>query len=272
MLLDWPDKVLNGAFRPCHDENRMHSEGDVESARKHYLEQRPSNLHYLLYSRYEWMNDYLRPKMKAVELGSAPGLARKFIHLESFQLTDVQPYPWIDDTVDALKLPYAPNSVDAFILSHMLHHVARPIVFLAQVSQCLVPGGVVLIQDINTSLVMRLLLWLNRHEGWDQNVDVFDPHVATNDPADPWSANCAVPRLLFADPKRFDSALPSLEVVRNEVCECLLFPLSGGVIAKRKTINLPMWMLRGIDHVDRLLTTLSPRVFALGRRVVLRKR
>ena len=41
------------------------------------------------------------------------------------------------------------NSVDVFICSHMIHHVPKPIVFLKSLEKILVPGGLILIQEIN---------------------------------------------------------------------------------------------------------------------------
>ena len=61
------------------------------------------------------------------------------------------------------------------------------------------------------------------------------------------------------------------KIIKNEVNEFLLFPLSGGVISKTKTINLPFWVLGLIEKFDRLLILFFPKVFALGRSVVLKK-
>jgi hypothetical protein len=43
------------------------------------------------------------------------------------------------------------------------------------------------------------------------------------------------------------------------------------VTAKSKTIAFPMEMLKAIDWLDRQLCRLSPKIFAMGRLVVLRK-
>jgi hypothetical protein len=110
-----------------------------------------------------------------------------------------------------------------------------------------------------------------RQEGWSYDVDVFDPEAVVNHPDDPWSANCAVPELLFSDPARFEATFPALRIERNEACECLLLPASGGVIAKTRVPELPAWALSALERVDRLLVSLAPAVFAMGRSVVLRK-
>ena len=62
------------------------------------------------------------------------------------------------------------------------------------------------------------------------------------------------------------------EVVHDRFTECTMFPLSGGVTAKAKTIELPTPLLKIVDSIDRFLCRLSPKIFAMGRAVVLRKR
>jgi hypothetical protein len=48
--------MLRTAYRPPHDANRMSHEGDVVGARAAYYENPPTNLQYLLRTRYLWMN------------------------------------------------------------------------------------------------------------------------------------------------------------------------------------------------------------------------
>jgi hypothetical protein len=52
----------------------------------------------------------------------------------------------------------------------------------------------------------------------------------------------------------------------------LLLLGSGGVIAKTKTVQLPLWALGIVAGVDGILTSLLPGIFAMERRVVLQKR
>ena len=80
-----------------------------------------------------------------------------------------------------------------------VHHIAQPMKFFQDLKKVLKPGGLVLINEIHTSLIMRLLLKVMSHEGWSYDVDVFDKETVANDPRDPWSANCAIPQLLFRE-------------------------------------------------------------------------
>jgi SAM-dependent methyltransferase len=263
--------LLSKTFFPAHEENKMAHEGDLMGARENYFSTRPNNLHFLLQQRFQWMNEYTRGKDHVYEMGCGAGFSRVFIENPNLKLTDVSKNPWVDMEVDALKMPFADNSVDVIIASHMIHHVATPKLFFDEVKRVLKKGGVLLIHEINTSLMMRLALKQMRHEGYSYDVDVFDPKTIANNPADPWSANCAIPQLLFHDSKAFERHIPGLSVIRNELCEFSIFLLSGGVIAKTRTIPLPFFALRIANMIDDMLVTIAPGIFALGRRVVIRK-
>ncbi len=62
------------------------------------------------------------------------------------------------------------------------------------------------------------------------------------------------------------------KIIKNSLNEFLLLPLSGGVIAKSKTVELPMVVLKIVYFIDIFLIFLFPKLFAFGRSVVLKKR
>jgi ubiquinone/menaquinone biosynthesis C-methylase UbiE len=264
--------ILNGPYFPSHDDNRMASEGDTAAARRRFLTDRFRNLDALLSQRYSWMNDYIKPGEKVVEFGCGAGFLPLYVTNGDVTLTDVVKNEWVDEIADAMNPPFAPASIDVIVCSHMMHHMAKPVTFLKLVHPLLKPGGRIIIQEINTALFMRALLRLMRHEGWSYDVDVFNENEVTNDPADPWSANCAIPEMLFRSSEEFEARVQGYEVVKNELNECLLFPLSGGVIAKTPVPELPGFALKAAGAIDRALVALAPGIFAFGRSVVLKKR
>lgn len=262
--------ILGSEYFPDHGSNKMAHEGDVVGARARFLAHKPNNLRFLLEKRFRWMNAYIPAGTKALELGCGAGFLQLFVDAPVI-LSDVEERPWTNRIVDAMRLRELGETFDVVVCSHMIHHVANPITFFADLATVVKPGGLVLINEIHTGLLMRLLLRIMRHEGWSYDVDVFDPKAVANDPRDPWSANCAVPQLLFHDLGRFEREAGAFKVERFELNECLIFPLSGGVIAKTWTINLPTPVLKVIDGLDRLLIRLFPGVFAMASRVVLRR-
>tara|TARA_B100000035_G_C20851173_1_gene487489 strand:- start:100 stop:780 length:681 start_codon:yes stop_codon:yes gene_type:complete len=215
------------------------------------------------------MNHYIKKGSRVIDLGSGAGLIEFFIK-EKILLTDIEKQEFIHKKIDALNIDLPDNSVDVFICSHMIHHISYPVKFLKSLEKKLVDGGLVLIQDINTSFFMRVLLYLLKHEGFSYNNNIFDENISSNNSNDPWAANCAIPQLLFQDGKLFEKKIP-LKILKNSLNEFLLLPFSGGVIAKSKTIELPIFVLKLIDLFDRVMIYFFPNLFAFGRSVVLKK-
>lgn len=256
---------------PRHDENRMRQEGDLVTARRRFLDTRFNNLDVLLEQRFGWMDEHIHENDEIIEFGCGPGFSQLYVKNGHLTLTDVTENEWVDQIADAMNPPFEPESVDVIICSHMIHHMAHPVTFFKLVHSILRPGGRIIIQDINTAWMMRVMLRAMRHEGWSYEIDVFDETVVTNDPEDPWSANCAIPQLLFKSTEEFEAKVPGYRVRLNEVNECLLFPLSGGVIARANVPQLPRWLLKSVQWIDRGLVKVAPGAFALGRSVVLEK-
>lgn len=263
--------LLRGPYFPSHNISKLSGEGDVTAARRLYFNERPQNLVFLLTNRYCWMNKYLDGLDMVIELGAGSGLSKEFINNPNYMLTDYQKKPWIDRKIDALSPQFEDESVDAVVCSHMIHHLARPAVFFNQMSRILKPGGYLLIQDVHNSLLLRLLLRILHHEGWSYEIDVFDDEDVVNNPSDPWSGNNAVPDLFFLNSQKFADEFTNLKILNIEMCECFIIPIAGGVIVKRKTIQLPKWGLKIVGMIDNLLVKLLPSLLALGQRVVIQK-
>jgi SAM-dependent methyltransferase len=263
--------ILRGPFFAKHADNRMRNEGDVAGAREHFLKNRPYQLEFLLRKRYRWMQAFLQPADKVVEFGSGAGFSRMFLDAPGLILTDVEPHPWIDEEVDAADPPYEDESLDAVICSYVIHHLAKPAVFLDSLLRLLKPGGYALINEVEPSFMFRLVLRLMRHEGWSYDVDPYDREAICNDPADPWSANVAIPKLLFDDSETFQKEFGRFKILLNRKEEFATFLNSGGVTSKTFYLPLPRFLVRALDGMDRALIYMFPEVFPICRRILLQK-
>ncbi len=263
--------LLKDSFKPLHEENRMKNEGGVEFARKLFYEKPNKNLIFLLRNRFMWMNEYIDPETGiGAEVGCGQGFGKEVIRAKSYLLTDFNEYGWLDvKNVDALNTPFDDNSFDFLIASNMIHHLPSPAQFLQEARRILKPGGFLLIQDVNCSLLMRIMLHLMRIEGYSYEVDIFDPSAIATDPDDLWSGNNAIPNLLFDDLDCFHQETPYFKVVKTSFSECLTYLASGGVTAKTFSIPLPYFALNFLQLIDNLLTKALPQIFALQRQVVL---
>ena len=261
---------LNGPFFPKHNDNLMNCEGDVDYAREKFLKYRFRNLDFLLRKRHEWMNDYIDGDV-IIELGAGAGFSELYLNSKII-LTDATNKPWIKSYIDATQMDLKDSSVDVIIISHTIHHLYSPYKFFKECERVLKKNGVIIIQEIHTSLLMRIILRIMRHEGWSYNVNVFNPDEIINDKNDLWSANTAAAELLFENEKEFEKNFSLLKVEKNEFCECLIYPLSGGVISKIKMPEFPLWFLNIVNMIDKILVKISPNTFALGRNVIVRKK
>ncbi|MDA8691944.1 GtrA family protein [Candidatus Pseudothioglobus singularis] len=258
-------------FFPKHSENQMESEGDIAGSRNIFLQNRFNNLDYLLKQRYKWMNHYLKPEMKIVEVGCGGGLSELYLS-EKVLLTDAANNEWVEKYIDATDMDFESSSIDIIIASHTIHHFYNPAKFFSEVDRVLKRGGLLLISEINTSLLMRVILKLMKHEGYSYDVDVFNYQTICNDKTDLWSANCAIPELLFGSEEKFHSFFSRLEIESQKYTECSIFPLSGGVVSKKNIFEIPTWILEVFNFIDKILIFCLPNIFAFGRKVVIRKR
>lgn len=258
-------------YFPKHSENWMSHEGDVVYAREEYYKNKSPNLFYVIRKRYVWMNEYIKEDHSGIELGCGTGVGKDFIKSKKFVLTDVIENPWVEKKIDALNLPYDDNTLDFVICNNTIHHISHPIVALKGINRVLKVGGKLIIQDIYASLLTRIILFVVKHEGYSLNVDVFDPSKPCNKPDDPWSANCAISKLLFDDVEKFFKKVRGFKLIKKRFSEVFLLPLSGGIIAKFKTINLPFFLLKIFDLIDAFLTFCFPKLLAMQIQIVLEK-
>ncbi|HLD00878.1 MAG TPA: class I SAM-dependent methyltransferase [Candidatus Nanoarchaeia archaeon] len=259
-------------YYPKPNTSRLKNVGDVVSSRNYYYHQKPPNLIYLLKNRYMWMNRFINPGDKVLELGCGIGVSKDFLRPDAkIILTDLDKQEWVDQVVDAENIKLEDGTYDAVICSNMIHHLSYPAKFLKEVRRILKPKGRLIIQEVNFSTMCKLMTWILRTEGWSYRVDPFDEQSPCKPVKDPWQGNNAVPNLLFDDKNKFHHKMPFFQIVLDNPSEFMLFPLSGGVTNKAKTINLPESMLKIIERIDNLLIELAPNFFALQRKIVLVK-
>jgi SAM-dependent methyltransferase len=78
--------------------------------------------------------------------------------------TDLFPNPWIDQTEDVYALSFADDSVAAFILFDVFHHIEFPGVALTELHRVLKPCGRLVMFEPASGLLGRIVLGLFHHE------------------------------------------------------------------------------------------------------------
>ena len=256
-------------FRPT-----IQKKFDLKNSRKKFFTRKSKNLEFLLNKRYFWMKKYLKKKKIIIELGSGNGLLKNILNNKKILLSDIENYNWIDLIINMnkikLKKKYI-NKVDVFIINHALHHCAYPAKLLKEISKYLKKDGYILINDPEISLSFKFFLYILNHEGWSMESDVFNIKKPVFNPKNSWSSDNAIAFHLFDNNKKFNKYFPEYKIEINKLNEFSIFLNSGGVVSKSFFIPLNSFFLKILDNIDNILIFFFPKIFALNRRVVLKK-
>jgi len=266
--------MLYKTIFPKHDKTILKDARNYKKVRESYLNnQMSTNLLYLLEKRYNWMNSYIDKNSIGAEIGSGAGLSEFFIHAKKLYLTDIIANDWLDQTnVSGTKTPFNDNSMDFVIVLNVLHHIPQPILFFKEMNRILRTNGLLIIQDSTHSLIVELFIMITKHEGYSFEIDVFDKkNILVLEPDKFSSANIAISNLLFDDKEKFKKHVPGFEIILDKFCEFLIFANSGGVNSKTFYLPLPVFLLRFIDSIDKILINCLPKIFSGQRQIILKK-
>ena len=256
-----------------HNENRMKSIADTKIARELYYSSKSKNVKFLLNERFSWMNDFIQDEDTGIEVGSGAGFSKDFIKNKNFKLTDIGEDDHLDfKNIDAQSTSFESESFDYVIASNMIHHIPFPIKFFKEMNRIIKKGGKLIIFESYCSLVFQLATIIMKHEGFDFTLDVWDEKNPKSDEKNAWHGNIAVPHLIFDDKAKFEKNLGKyFKIEYEKLTECFIFLNSGGVTSKTKCIPLNNFFLNLLNKIDRMLVKLFPKIFCMGRRIVLKK-
>ena len=256
-----------------NEENKMQAIANTQVARDFFYSNKSTNVRFLLNKRFSWMNNFIKDEDYGIEVGSGAGFAKDFIKNKNFKLTDINSDDHLDfKNIDAQSTGFNSESFDYVIASNMIHHIPFPIKFFKEMNRIIKKGGKLIIFESYCSLVFQLATIIMKHEGFDFTLDVWDEKNPKSDEKNAWHGNIAVPHLIFDDKAKFEKNLGKyFKIEYEKLTECFIFLNSGGVTSKTKCIPLNNFFLNLLNKIDRILVKLFPKIFCMGRRIVLKK-
>ncbi len=246
----------------------------IHKSRRKFKNKKNKNTIYLLEERFFWMKEYLKDQKVIIELGCGNGACKDILKNRNIILTDIQKYSWISKKIDMTKLNLEKKylkKVDVFIINHALHHCPNPARSLRRMLTYLKKDGLILINEPEASFFLKLFQYLLDDEAWSYKVNIFDTKKNIFQSNSPWDSNTAVAQLLFKNEKKFNLYFPNFSILKNQLSEFSIFLNSGGVVQDTFHIPINKIIFNFMNIIDKILIWLMPNVFALNRRIVLKK-
>lgn len=133
--------------------------GNLTRVRETYLNGMNRNFNHLLKSRFSWINEYIGTDDAGIEFGSGIRASKDYIKAAKFLKSDILESERVDvKQLDALNTQLPKSSLDFIVVSNITHHLAYLKQFFSEADQLLKMNGKLIIQEINISFVIRLVL------------------------------------------------------------------------------------------------------------------
>jgi SAM-dependent methyltransferase len=195
-----------------------------------------------------------------LELGSGAGFIKE--HIPLVISSEILLTEGVDIIADACRLPFTSNSLDAIVMTDVLHHLPDVSVFFTEANRCIRPGGkMVMIEP-----------WLTHWSTWvytNLHSEPFNPDGDWTIPdTGPLSgANGALPWILFKrDKDIFLQKYMQWQITKLQPMMPIAYLLSGGVSMRGL---LPGWFYTSTRLIERIFLEKSHSMFAL---IVLEKK
>jgi len=180
-----------------------------------------------------------------VELGSGASFLKQ--EMPCIITSDVLPYAGVDRVFSALNMPMATDSISAFVMIDVLHHIKDSRKFFREANRCLKTGGkIIMIEPANT--VLSRFIYKNFHH------EPFNTKGEWGfEEGGPLSgANMAIPWIIFCrDRSSFQQEFPELRICTLQTHTPFRYLLSGGLSLRQL---LPSWSYSLIFWLEKLLT------------------
>ncbi len=215
----------------------------------------------------EWYTSIAKELPKStgaiVELGSGAGFLKECV--PEVVSSEVFYCAGADIVLSGLDLPFGARTLRGIVMIDVLHHLPKARRFFSEASQCIGPGGVIVMIEPWVTSWSRLIYTRVHHEPFDPETRQWE--FPASGPLS--GANGALPHVIFVrDRAQFEHEFPMWEIISIKPMMPFRYLVSGGVSMRSL---LPGWTYPICAGMERLLQPLMNQLamFAL---IVLRKR
>lgn len=203
---------------------------------------------------------------KTVELGSGMGSIRET--LPNCILTDLFPYPWIDQVENAYQLSFENETVSNLLMVDVFHHFRYPGSALREFHRVLNSGGRVIMMEPALSLLGYIVYGCLHVEpiGTAKNITWFAKEKNPVDDTGYYAAQGNATRIFVQ--KYFSEKLLDWKIITVDRIAALAYAASGGYSGPQL---YPAFAYRFVKCTEKLLRCF-PALFATRLLVVLEKK
>ncbi|MCE7530676.1 class I SAM-dependent methyltransferase [Polynucleobacter sp. IMCC 29146] len=188
-----------------------------------------------------------------LEIGSGAGFLKDYI--PSIFTSEVMEVKNVDLVADATQLPFPSRSLDAIVMTDVLHHIPCPKDFFIEAMRCLRPGGKILMIEPWPTPWSEFVYKNFHSEPFNKKGDWTIPISG------PLSgANGSLPWILFhRDLAQFKESFPQLKITKIDLMMPFSYLMSGGVSIR---FSAPGFLYRLTRHIESLLNLERWAMFA----------
>ena len=145
---------------------------------------------------YAQIIDNMMPQGPTLEIGGGGGNLKEFF--PGLISSDFTFCPWLDVNLDGHYLPFRSRSLANIVVIDVLHHLAKPVIFIKEAQRVLKKNGRLLMLEPCISPISYLIYNYLHQEDVDFTADIFSEEMwGGGDLKNPFDGNMAIPSVMF---------------------------------------------------------------------------
>lgn len=226
-----------------------------------------NNYKFLLNKRYDFIKNNLGENSLSLEIGAGKSYLDDFEDVKIVK-SDIQINKNINIVLDSHQIPFKDKVFDNVICINSIHHFSDPVKAFSEIIRVLKSKGKIVIIEPNSSPILKLILKILKHEDYDPDYNYFTSKIECK--KNPNYGNNAMAGILFKEGGEFFKIFNNIKIISRNYTEFLIFLNSSGVGINAPYIPFPIFILKFINKIDKILIKISKK-FALCQEIIIIK-